>query len=425
MQWRMWDAAIPKRVAILVSRQDHCLLDLLWRRRRGRLAMDVVLVVSNHPDLREDVESFGLPFVHVPVEPGAQARGRAAPAGAAARRSASTSSCSRATCRSSAASCSTRSTPRDQHPPLLPAGVRRREPLRAGQAARRQADRRDRALRHRGARRGADHRAGHRARDPPRRRRRADGASAPTSSARCSRVPCSGTAKTACCARARRPSCSERACAGDTGLYFSHPSSLEHDPRALMPGHPDTPARLVAIERLLGAEDWLGWQRRAAPAAPERWLELVHEPAQIAQVERLAEAGGGAVDLDTVVGEASYRAALHAAGGACEMVGALLAGEARLGFSAMRPPGHHAEPDRAMGFCLFNSAAIAAALAIAELGARARADPRLGRAPRQRHRGGVSHSAPTCSTRASTSKASTRAPARCATPARAPARATR
>ena len=70
MHWRMWDAAIPKRVAILVSRQDHCLLDLLWRRRRGRLAMDVVLVVSNHPDLREDVESFGLPFVHVPVEPG-------------------------------------------------------------------------------------------------------------------------------------------------------------------------------------------------------------------------------------------------------------------------------------------------------------------------------------------------------------------
>jgi formyltetrahydrofolate deformylase len=70
MQWRMWDAAIPKRVAILVSRQDHCLLDLLWRRRRGRLAMDVALVVSNHPDLREDVESFGLPFVHVPVEAG-------------------------------------------------------------------------------------------------------------------------------------------------------------------------------------------------------------------------------------------------------------------------------------------------------------------------------------------------------------------
>jgi acetoin utilization deacetylase AcuC-like enzyme len=158
--------------------------------------------------------------------------------------------------------------------------------------------------------------------------------------------------------------------ASDTGLYFSHATSLEHDPRALMPGHPDTPARLAAIERLLGPEDWLGWQRRDAPAASERWLELVHEPAQIAQVKRLAEAGGGAIDLDTVVGEASYRAALHAAGGACAMVAALLGGEAGLGFSAMRPPGHHAEPARAMGFCLFNSAAVAAALAIAELGVR-------------------------------------------------------
>jgi acetoin utilization deacetylase AcuC-like enzyme len=155
-----------------------------------------------------------------------------------------------------------------------------------------------------------------------------------------------------------------------TGLYFSHPSSLEHDPRTLMLGHPDTPERLIAIERLLAGEDWLGWQRREAPAAPERWLELVHESAQIAQVRELSQAGGGAVDLDTVVGERSYRSALHAAGGACAMTAALLAGEARLGFSATHPPGHHAEPARAMGFCLFNSAAIAAALAIAELGAR-------------------------------------------------------
>jgi formyltetrahydrofolate deformylase len=69
MQWRMWDAGEPKRVAILVSRQDHCLLDLLWRWRRGQLQMDVRLVASNHPDLRADVESFGVPYAHVPVEP--------------------------------------------------------------------------------------------------------------------------------------------------------------------------------------------------------------------------------------------------------------------------------------------------------------------------------------------------------------------
>jgi formyltetrahydrofolate deformylase len=68
MQWRMWDARVPKRVAILVSREDHCLLDLLWRRRRGELAIDVPFVVSNHSDLRGDVESFGLRYEHIPVE---------------------------------------------------------------------------------------------------------------------------------------------------------------------------------------------------------------------------------------------------------------------------------------------------------------------------------------------------------------------
>ena len=209
-----------------------------------------------------------------------------------------------------------------------------------------------------------------------------------------------------------------------TGLYFSHPSSLAHNPRASMPGHPDTPARLVAIERLLGAEDWLGWERRAAPAAPERWLELVHEREQIAEVRRLAEAGGGSVDLDTVVGEASYVAALHAAGGACEMVRALLAGEATLGFCALRPPGHHAEPDRAMGFCLFNSAAIAAAEAIAELGAR-----RVLIVDWDVHHG--NGTAEAFRTRADVLYASIhqqgiyQAPARCATPARVPARDTR
>jgi formyltetrahydrofolate deformylase len=68
MQWRMWDASVRKRVAILVSREDHCLLDLLWRRRRGELQIDVPFVVSNHAELREDVESFGLPYEHVPVD---------------------------------------------------------------------------------------------------------------------------------------------------------------------------------------------------------------------------------------------------------------------------------------------------------------------------------------------------------------------
>jgi acetoin utilization deacetylase AcuC-like enzyme len=152
-------------------------------------------------------------------------------------------------------------------------------------------------------------------------------------------------------------------------LYFSHPTSHEHDPRALLPGHPENPERLLAVEALLAERGWLGWERRQAPAASEAELELVHDGRLVAAIRELAEAGGGAIDADTAVGPDSYRAALHAAGGAGAMTRALLGGEATVGFSAARPPGHHAEPDRAMGFCLFDSVAIAAELAIRELGA--------------------------------------------------------
>jgi len=155
--------------------------------------------------------------------------------------------------------------------------------------------------------------------------------------------------------------------ANRSGLYFSHPACLEHDPRVLMPEHPDTPERLEAIEHALAAKDWLGWERREAPPAPEAQLELIHSLRHIERIRELSLAGGGAVDPDTIVGEPSYRAALHAAGGACEMVRALMAGEARVGFCGVRPSGHHAEPDRAMGFCLFNNVALAAEFAVREL----------------------------------------------------------
>ncbi len=69
MEWSLHDIAVPKRAAILVSREDHCLLDLLWRGRRGELGLDVRLVASNHPDLADDVAGFGVPFAHVPVTP--------------------------------------------------------------------------------------------------------------------------------------------------------------------------------------------------------------------------------------------------------------------------------------------------------------------------------------------------------------------
>ncbi|HZU60647.1 MAG TPA: formyltetrahydrofolate deformylase, partial [Solirubrobacteraceae bacterium] len=69
MDWRLWDSRRPRRLAVLVSREDHCLLDLLWRWRRGELEAEIVLVASNHPDLGPAVESFGLPYHHVPVHP--------------------------------------------------------------------------------------------------------------------------------------------------------------------------------------------------------------------------------------------------------------------------------------------------------------------------------------------------------------------
>src|SRR5258705_443998 len=155
-----------------------------------------------------------------------------------------------------------------------------------------------------------------------------------------------------------------------TGIYYDHPACLEHDPRKQLPEHPDTPERLHAIEQALELRDWLGWERRQAPAASERELELVHTEAHVLGIRELCAAGGGAIDADTYVGEASYRAALHAVGGACAMTRALMAREAELGFCGVRPSGHHAEPSRAMGFCLFNNVAVAAELAIRELGAR-------------------------------------------------------
>jgi acetoin utilization deacetylase AcuC-like enzyme len=151
-------------------------------------------------------------------------------------------------------------------------------------------------------------------------------------------------------------------------LYFSHPACLEHDPGQGLPGHPERPERLRAIEDALAERDWLGWERRESPAVGEEELLLVHPREHVEAIRELCRSGGGAIDVDTFAGAASYEAALRSAGGACAMTRALLGGEAPVGFSAGRPPGHHAEPPRAMGFCLFDNVAVAAALAIAELG---------------------------------------------------------
>jgi len=135
-----------------------------------------------------------------------------------------------------------------------------------------------------------------------------------------------------------------------------------------MPGHPDTPERIRSVESAFERAGWPGCEVREAPAVSERELELAHTGELVQSIRNLAEGGGGAIDPDTFLGESSYQAALHAAGGACALVRALLDGEATSGFSAARPSGHHATRARAMGFCLFNNVAVAAAMAIADLG---------------------------------------------------------
>ncbi len=140
-------------------------------------------------------------------------------------------------------------------------------------------------------------------------------------------------------------------------LYFSHPSSLDHDTGER---HPERPERILAIEGELSRRDWLGYERRSAPAAAPSTLRAVHSERHLDEIRSMSEAGGGALDPETPVSPGSWTAALHAAGGACAMVEALLGGEAQVAFSAARPPGHHASRNTGMGFCLVNNAAVAA-----------------------------------------------------------------
>ena len=148
------------------------------------------------------------------------------------------------------------------------------------------------------------------------------------------------------------------------GLYVSHPSSLEHDTGS----HPENASRVRAIEARLDQAGWPGLERVEAPAAAGEQLTRVHTPEHVAAIEAISARGGGMIDIDTIASEGSYEAALHAAGGAVEAVERLLAGEGSFAFCGLRPPGHHAETGRAMGFCLFNNVAIASAHAIYEGG---------------------------------------------------------
>lgn len=135
-------------------------------------------------------------------------------------------------------------------------------------------------------------------------------------------------------------------------------------------GHPERPARLDAILRgvemthLRDAIDFV-----VAPEADDTALERVHDPAYVTGVDAFCMSGGGSLDPDTAVVPASITAARLAAGSGLAAVTELRAGRARTALCAVRPPGHHARPDAAMGFCVFNNIAVTAA-ALADAGER-------------------------------------------------------
>ena len=143
-----------------------------------------------------------------------------------------------------------------------------------------------------------------------------------------------------------------------TGFVF-HRACLAHEPGR---GHPERPDRLRAVlERLEGSGLWSELDAREARAATEEELALVHAPAHVERVRRACARAPAALDGDTAVSPDSWDAGLRAAGGLLEACERVLSGAWRNAFVAVRPPGHHAEHDRAMGFCLFNNAAVAAA----------------------------------------------------------------
>ncbi|WP_431857849.1 histone deacetylase family protein [Azospirillum sp.] len=151
-----------------------------------------------------------------------------------------------------------------------------------------------------------------------------------------------------------------------TTLIFTHRDCFEHDTG---PGHPESPERLDVVWQTLDRDAFRHLERRDAPEATVDQLARVHARDYVeAVLEAMPDTGYVRLDADTLLSPGSRGAILRAAGSVCAAVDAVQAGEALRAFCAVRPCGHHAEPARAMGFCVFNNVAVGAAHARAAHG---------------------------------------------------------
>jgi len=141
-------------------------------------------------------------------------------------------------------------------------------------------------------------------------------------------------------------------------LYYSHPDFLFHNTG---PGHPECAERLRSIEKALAAPEFSNLIRLSPPLGSEQQIRLIHPQLHLdTLLEAMPEQGEYYLDHDIVLSPGSKQAAFRAVGAVCDAVDRVLTGTADNAFCALRPPGHHAEPQLAMGFCLFNNIAIAA-----------------------------------------------------------------